>query len=218
MPVLRDFYRVFDTESPDIACSTGLRRRTRRRTFGSQNMSENVRFDFVAKLKDGENLIWTGRGSGRNLSFNILFPMIAVSGLCLFLILAFPFSGFQTDMALVSLWALVISAIVLWFFRARMLGPSTEEYAITTQRIFIVSGPIGRVCRTYTPTPKKRGRNKAMSFHAIKHIRKRESIVFLPARAKSTPQGYPPVFVGVENSLQIAELAAETFNLKLIKR
>ena len=99
-----------------------------------------------------------------------------------------------------------------------MLGPSTEVYAISTQRIFIVSGPIGRVCRTYTPTQKKRGRTKAMSFHAVKHIQKRGSIVFLPARTKSAPQGYPPVFVGVENSLQIAELAAETFNLKLIKR
>jgi hypothetical protein len=181
-------------------------------------MSDNPRFDFTAKLKDGEELLWTGRGSGRNFSFNILFPMIAVSGLGIFLILAFPLSGFEAEMALVSLWALVISAIVLWFFRARMLGPPREEYAISTQRVFIVAGPIGRVCRSYAPARQKHGRSKAMTFHAIKHNRKRGSIIFLPTRSKSIPQGYPPVFVGVENSLKIAELAAETFNLKLIKR
>jgi len=175
-------------------------------------------FDFAAKMKDGEDLLWCGRGSGRNMSSNILFPMIAVSFLGMFLILGFPLSGFQAEMALISLWGLVIMAIVLWFFRARMLGPAKEEYAISTQRIFIVSGPIGRVCRTYEPTAKKRARGNGLKFFAIKHVRKRGSVVFLPARAKSLPQGYPPVFVGVENALQVAELAAETFKLKLVKK
>ncbi|MCR9080552.1 MAG: hypothetical protein NXH78_15765 [Hyphomonadaceae bacterium] len=181
-------------------------------------MSEIAGFDFTAKLKDGETLVWTGRGSGRNLSFNILFPMVAVSLLGLFLVFAYPLSGFQTEMALVSLWALVISGIVVWFFRARMMGPSKEEYAISDQRIFIVSGPIGRVCRIYMPTAKKRARGNALKFYAVKHIQKRQAIVFLPARSKSIPQGYPPIFVGVENSLKVAELAAETFDLKLVKR
>ncbi|NQY98261.1 MAG: hypothetical protein HRT82_13995 [Henriciella sp.] len=181
-------------------------------------MTDSAGFDFSAKLKDGEELLWTGHGSGKNVNWNILFPMIAVSLLGSFLVLAFPLSGFRSDMALVSLWALVISAIVLWFFRARMLGPGTEEYAISTQRIFIVSGPIGRNCRAYAPTLKKRARGNAMKFHAIKHIQKRGSIVFLPARSKTMPQGYPPIFVGVEDSLKVAELAAETFELKLIKR
>nr|WP_070960283.1 hypothetical protein [Hyphomonas sp. Mor2] len=181
-------------------------------------MSDPQGFDFAAKLKPDEDLLWTGRGSGRNLSTSILFPLIAVSLLGLFLVLAFPLSGFQAEMALVSLWALVIAGIVLWFFRARMLGPATEEYAISNQRIFIVSGPIGRVCRTYLPTPKKRARGNALKFYAIKHVRKRKAIVFIPARSKSIPQGYPPVFVGVEDSLRVAELAADTFQLKLIKR
>lgn len=181
-------------------------------------MSDTTRFDFTSKLKERETLLWTGRGSGRNLSFNILFPMMAVSLLGLFLVFAFPLSGFQMEMALVSLWALVISGIVLWFFKARMMGPAKEEYAISNQRIFIVSGPIGRICRVYLPTAKKRARGNALKFHAIKHIQKRRAIVFLPARSKSIPQGYPPVFVGVENSLEVAELAAETFKLKLLKR
>jgi len=212
------FLRGADTESlnNDRAAITGFC--SSHQQFGSSKMSDTYRFDFGTKLKDGEELLWTGQGSGRNLSFSILFPMFAVGSLGLFLVLAFPLSGFQTEMALISLWALVISVVVLWFFRARMLDPAREEYAISTQRIFIVSGPIGRVCRTYAPTLKKRGRGNSMKFHAIKHVRKRRSIVFLPARTKSIPQGYPPVFVGVENSLQIAELAAETFNLKLIKR
>lgn len=181
-------------------------------------MSDSVRFDFAAKLKPDETLLWTGRGSGRNLSFNIVFPMIGVSALGLFLVLAYPLSGFQLEMALVSLWALVISGIVLWFFRARMLGPQDEEYAISNKRIFIVSGPIGRVCRAYLPTQKKRARGTGLRFYAVKHVRKRRAVVFLPARSKSMPQGYPPVFVGLENSLEVAELAAKTFNLKLIKR
>ncbi len=181
-------------------------------------MSNSVSFDFTAKLKDGETLLWTGHGSGRNLSFNILFPMIGVSVLGFFLVLAFPLSGFQVEMALVSLWALVIAGIVLWFFRARMLGPGKEEYAISSERVFIVSGPIGRTCRTYLPTPKKRARGTALKFYAIKHVHKRRAVIFLPERSKSMPQGYPPVFIGVENSLEVAELAANTFKLKLIKR
>ncbi|MBO6688879.1 MAG: hypothetical protein JJ931_01290 [Henriciella sp.] len=181
-------------------------------------MSHQAGFDFSTKLKNDETLLWTGHGSGRNLSFNILFPIVGVSLLGLFLILAYPLSGFQMEMGLVSLWALVISGIVLWFFRARMLGPSKEEYAISNQRIFIVSGPIGRICRTYLPAPKKRARGVEMKFYAIKHVRKRSTVIFLPARSKSMPQGYPPAFVGVENSLEVAELAAETFDLKLIKR
>lgn len=152
------------------------------------------------------------------MSFNILFPMIGVSLLGLFLALAYPLSGFQTEMAFVSLWALGISAIVLWFFRARLLGPAKEEYAISNQRIFIVSGPIGRICRTYLPVPKKRARGASLKFYAIKHVQKRRSVKFLPARSKSMPQGYPPVFVGIEDSLKVAELAAETFGLKLIRR
>ena len=181
-------------------------------------MSDERGFEFSAKLKADETLLWSGRGSGRNLSMNIVFPMVAVSVLCLFLVAAFPLSGFQTQMAFVSLWALVISGIVLWFFRARMLGPSEEEYAISNQRIFIVSGPFGRICRTYLPVAKKRARGVGLKFYAIKHVRKRSSVIFLPARSKSMPQGYPPAFIGIENSLEIAELAADAFGLKLIKR
>ena len=55
-------------------------------------------------------------------------------------------------------------------------------------------------------------------FFAIKHVERRRSIKFLPVRHSTVPQGYPPVFVGVENSLQVAQLAAETFDIKLIKR
>lgn len=181
-------------------------------------MKHAAPFDFDAKLKDDETLIWTGRGSGRNLSWNILFPMIAVALLSLFLVLGFPLSGFRAEMAWVALWALVVSAIVLWFFRARMLGPSTEEYAITDKRVLIVSGPIGRICRAYMPTTKKRAARNGLTFYAVKHVQKRRAIVFLPTRSKSPPQGYPPVFTGIENSLQVAELAANTFELKLIKR
>ena len=181
-------------------------------------MAENVDFNFQAKLNDDEELLWAGRGSGHNMSASILFPMIAVGALGMFLILAFPLSGFQVEMALVSLWSLVISGIVVWFFRARMLGPSKEEYAISTTRVFIVSGPIGRICRTYSPSSKKHARGRAHKFYAIKHISKNNSITFLLTRTKSTPQGYPPVFVGIENSMQVAELAAQTFGLKLIKR
>lgn len=181
-------------------------------------MEDRDAFDFAAKLKDDERLVWTGRGSGRNLSWNILFPMVAVATLGAFLILGYPLSGFRGEMGLVALWGLVISGIVLWFFRARMVGPSTEEYAISTNRILIVSGPIGRICRAYVPTPKKRTARSGLMFYAIKHVKKRDTIVFLPARAKTMPQGYPPVFTGIENSLQVAELAAKTFDLKLIKR
>lgn len=205
-------------ESRHALVQSGLRQGLHFAKGTSESMPDSAGFDFSAKLKDGETLLWTGRGSGRNLSFNILFPMIGVSVLGAFLVLAYPLSGFQVEMALVSLWGLVISGIVLWFFRARMRGPQKEEYAISNTRIFIVSGPIGRVCRTYLPTPKKRTRGTALKFYAIKHVRKRGAVVFLPARPKSMPQGYPPVFIGVENSLEVAELAAETFNLKLIKR
>jgi|GEM_PF-4096877 len=182
------------------------------------DQTREVRFDFEARLKADEELLWTGRGSGRNTNRKIILPMIGVAFLGAFLVLGFPLSGFQTDMAWVALWGLVITAIVLWFFRARMLGPETEEYAISTKRIFIVSGPIGRVCRTYAPSPKKRARGAGIRFYAVKHIAKRRSIQFLPARANAAPQGYPPIFVGIENSLEVAELAAETFQIKLIKR
>ncbi len=181
-------------------------------------MSEHSAFDFTRKLKDDETLLWAGRGSGRNTSLNIIMPMIAVSFLGLFLILGFPLSGFQFEMALIALGALAIAGIVVWFFRARMLGPASEEYAISSNRIFIVSGPIGRICRTYVPSPKKTTRGSGIRFYAVKHIAKRRSVAFLPARSKSVPPGYPPVFVGIENSLKIAELAAETFKIKLIKR
>ncbi len=181
-------------------------------------MSDIASFDFETKLKDDEHLLWTGKGSGRNLSVRIVVPMVAIAGLGLFLVLAFPLSGFQSEMAMISLWALVISAIGIWFFRARMLGPSNEEYAISTQRVFIVSGPIGRVCRPYSPSAKKRGARAGWTFYAIKHISKRNAVEFLPVRSKSTPQGYPPIFVGVSDSKRVAELAAKTFNLKLILR
>ena len=181
-------------------------------------MADQPGFDFASKLKDDEDLLWTGHGSGRNMSFNIIFPMIAVSFLGLFLALGFPLSGFQFEMAWIALGALVITGLVIWFFRARMLGPVNEEYAISSKRIFIVSGPIGRICRSYVPTQKKSARGSGVRFYAVKHVAKRQSIVFLPARSKSVPQGYPPVFVGVENSLEVAEMAAETFKIKLIKR
>ena len=181
-------------------------------------MSVSEPFDFSKKLKDGEDLLWTGRGSGRNLNRHLVLPVIGVGILGLFLLLGFPLSGFRAEMALVAGWALAISGIVIWFFRARILAPPSEEYAITNERVLIVSGPIGRICRPYSPTKKKRSDRLSYMFYAVKHVAKRDSIFFLPARSKSMPQGFPPIFVGVENSLQVAELAAETFELKLIKR
>ena len=181
-------------------------------------MSGPPPFDFSGKLKDDEELLWTGRGSGRNLNRHLVLPLFGVGVLGLFLLLGFPLSGFRGEMALVAVWAAIITGIVFWFFRARILSPPLEEYAITNQRILIVSGPIGRICRPYFPTQKKRTDRRAYMFYAVKHVAKRSSIHFLPARSKSMPQGYPPIFVGVENSLRIAELAAATFDVKLIKR
>ncbi|MEO0606836.1 MAG: hypothetical protein AAFY82_01295 [Pseudomonadota bacterium] len=182
------------------------------------SLSDPAPFDFTAKLKDGEEILWTGRGSGQNMASKLIFPMVAVAGLGGFLLLGFPLSGFQTDMAWVALFGLAISGLVIWFFRARMLAPPSEDYAITTHRVLIVSGPIGRICRSYLPSQNKRTDRRAMMFYAIKHIAKRRTIMFVPTRARSMPQGFDPVFVGIENALAVAELAAETFQLKLIKR
>lgn len=181
-------------------------------------MSDPAPYDFASKLKDDEEILWTGRGSGRNLTRKLIFPMLGIGALGVFLLLGFPLSGFQNDMAWISLWGLIISGIVIWFFRARVLAPPTEEYAITNQRVLIVSGPIGRICRTYMPSQNKRKDRRAMMFYAVKHIAKRQTIVFLPVRAKAMPQGFDPIFVGIENSLEVAELAAKTFQQKLIKR
>lgn len=181
-------------------------------------MTSATNFDFKSKLKEGESLLWTGRGSGRNMNRHLVLPVLGVGFLGVFLILGFPLSGFRSEMALVALWGLVVTGIVGWFFRARILAPPQEEYAITSERILIVSGPIGRVCRPYFPTKKKRADRRAYLFYAIKHVAKRNSIHFLPARSKSMPQGFPPIFVGVEDSLRIAQLAADTYSLKLIKR
>ncbi|MEL6861648.1 MAG: hypothetical protein AAGL11_07410 [Pseudomonadota bacterium] len=181
-------------------------------------MSSSVPFDFSGKLKEGEDLLWTGRGSGRNLNRHLVLPVLGVGFLGVFLLLGFPLSGFRAEMALVAVWAAIVTGIVIWFFRARILAPPLEEYAITSERILIVSGPIGRICRPYFPTQKKRTDRRAYMFYAVKHVAKRNAIHFLPARSKSMPQGFPPIFVGVEDSLKIAELAAETFQVKLIKR
>ena len=181
-------------------------------------MSDLPPFDFASKLKADEELLWTGRGSGRNMAGKLVFPMVALAGLGAFLLLGFPLSGFQTDMAWVALFGLAISAVAIWFFRARILAPSSEDYAITNQRVLIVSGPIGRICRSYLPSQNKRTDRRAMMFYAVKLIAKRDTIIFVPARAKSMPQGFDPVFVGVENAAEVAELAAQTFKVKLLKR
>lgn len=181
-------------------------------------MGTQTPFDFSDQLKDDETLLWTGRGSGRNLNRKILFPMITVSVFGLFLVLGFPLSGFQTDMALVALLGLAVSAIVIWFFRARMLSPSSEEYAVTSQRILIVSGPIGRICRSYYPRCKRQVQKRVILFHGIKLVRKRGTVVFLTVRSRTAPQGHPPIFVGIADAEQVARLAAETFAVKLIQR
>lgn len=181
-------------------------------------MSAFAPYDFASQLKAGEDLLWQGRGSGRNMNRHLILPLIGVSFLGAFLLLGFPLSGFQAEMAVLALGTLLILGLIIWFFRARILAPSTEEYAITTERVLIVSGPIGRVCRPYFPTQKKGKKRRAHMFYAIKHVAKRSSIVFLPVQSKAMPQGYPPIFVGIEKSLAVAQLAADTFALKLIKR
>lgn len=181
-------------------------------------MSPADTFDFTAKLKDDETLLWTGRGSGRNFNRALILPVLGAGILGSFLLLGFPLSGFQIEMAWVALWGLAVSGIVIWFFRARMLSPPDEEYAITSERVLIVSGPIGRVCRSYRPKTRKHIRQHGLSFYAVKHVRKTNSVKFLPARSNTMPQGFPPIFVGVENARAVAELAADTFSVKLIHR
>ena len=190
----------------------------RSRLIETCRMSDPIAYDFATKLTEDESLLWTGRGSGLNLHRRLLLPMLLISGLGFFLVLSFPLSGFQSEMALLSLWGLIISGIVIWFFRARMRAPAQEAYAITNQRILIVAGPIGRICRSYYPRQKRNRDRRKPVFHAIKLKQKQGTIAFLTARSGPAAQGYPPIFVGVEAAEHVAQLAADTFKLKLIRR
>ena len=171
-------------------------------------------FDFNAKLKPDEELLWTDRGR----QSQPLDPVpigggqparpVSRAGLPAQRISSRNGAGFPVGIGDFGHRPMVLSRPCSDPRPKNMPFPISRSSSSRTDRSGACAAPIFQRQRSAAMR-----RNFMPSSISENAMRSPSS-----ARSKSIPQAYPPVFVGVDESLHVAELAAETFKLKLIKR
>ncbi|MEO1323323.1 MAG: hypothetical protein AAFV59_09990 [Pseudomonadota bacterium] len=171
---------------------------------------------FEVKLQPNENVLWTGRGSGRNFSSHVIAPPAIIFCLMLILIVYAAMTGFRSHYAILLIGSTMVLAAALSYSWIRLSSPPTERYWITNQRILIAPLKLDGSLRSFVSEDSPLTKEGHRQFKAIKVLPKRKSVYFEPHVIIRGRRTIVPLFVGIEDAAKVGKIAADAFGMKLI--
>lgn len=172
---------------------------------------------YEPQFEPNEEVIWSGKGSGLNLTSHVLAPPLLVT----VVFIATAVFSFLNEFPAQFYVFLVVAGFVLiataWFAFNRITSPTTERYWITNKRIMIAPLTLGGYARSFVSPDSDMTKRGYRQFKAIKVLPKRKSILFEPHLMIRGRRDIIPVFVGVDDLENVAQIAAETFNMTPIQ-